>query len=46
MSKDALTNNFKTVVSKTGNRMVAVTYVNALFATIGGRARTPTSQAY
>jgi hypothetical protein len=46
VSKSALTNDFKTVVSKTGNRVSAASYVNALFATIGGRAPTPTSQAY
>jgi hypothetical protein len=46
VSKSALSNDFKIVVSKTGNRVSAASYVNALFATIGGRAPTPASQAY
>jgi hypothetical protein len=46
LSQSALRNDFKIVVSKTGNRVSAPRYVNALFATIGGRPPTPASQAY
>jgi hypothetical protein len=46
VSQSALRNDFKIVVSKTGNRVSAPRYVNALFATIGGRPPTPVSQAY
>jgi hypothetical protein len=45
VSKSALTND-KIVVSKSSNRVSASRYVNALFATIWGRAPTPASQAY
>jgi hypothetical protein len=46
LTQSALRNDFNIVVSKTGNRVSAPRYVNALFATIGGRPPTPVSQAY
>jgi hypothetical protein len=46
LSRNALRRDFQDVVSPTGNHVSGPRYVQALFATIGGRAPTPTSRTY